>query len=93
MRDPDIGEVFKQVEAIHSPPKSVNVKSVELPSDTDMTEAQMNCTLELKRMEMQQIQMQQMQETKRMELEREMRQRDREMQLEMAKMEHDFFKS
>jgi len=77
-RDPDIGEVFKQVEAIHSPPKSVNVKSVELPSDTHMTEAQMNYALELKRMEMQQMQMQQ-------------RQQDREMQerLEMAKMEHD----
>ena len=75
----NIGDVFRQVEAIHSPPKSVKVKSDELPSDTHMTDERLKYTLELKRLEMEerkhdremqmQIQMQQMQETKRMELE------------------------
>ena len=62
--------------------KSVKVKSAELPSDTHMTEAQMNYTLELKRMEMQQMQMQQRQQDREIQ-ERQMQQ-DREMQLELS---------
>jgi len=74
----NVGDVFRQVEAIHSPPKGVKVKSAELPSDTHMTEAQMNYTLELKRMEMQQMQMQM-----------EERKHDREMQMQMQERENE----
>ena len=47
----NVGDVFRQAEAIHSPPKSVKVKSVELPSDTHMTDERLKYTLELKRLE------------------------------------------
>ena len=90
-RDPDIGEVFKQVEAIHSPPKSVKVKSDELPSDTHMTDERLKYTLELKRLEMEERKHDREMQMQMQERDREMqeRQKDREMQLEMAKMEHD----
>ena len=79
----NIGDVFSQVEAIHSPTISVKVKSVELPSDTNtMTDERLKYTLELKRLEMQERQKdREMEERKHdREMQMQMQERDREMQ-------------